>query len=138
MLKTTVIKLELISDTDKHLFIEKGLRGGISYICKGFSEPNQITKKNKFIKYLDENNLYSWKMSQQLPYCEFKWLKNADKFVINPVSENSSIEYILEVDLDYPDELRYLHNDYPLAPEKLAISYDTLSSYCKKLLINMK
>ena len=64
MLKTTGIKLELISDTDKHLFIEKGLRGGISYICKEFSEPNQITKKNKFIKYLDENNLYSWKMSQ--------------------------------------------------------------------------
>ena len=56
MLKTTGIKLELISDIEKHLFIEKGLRGGISYICKEFSEPNQITKENKFIRYLDENN----------------------------------------------------------------------------------
>ena len=41
MLKMTEIKLELISDIDKHLFIEKGLRGGISYICKRFSD--QIT-----------------------------------------------------------------------------------------------
>ena len=40
ILKITGIKLELISDIDKHLFIEKGLRGGISYICKRFSEAN--------------------------------------------------------------------------------------------------
>ena len=38
--------------------------------------------------------------------------------------------YILEVDLEIPDELHALHNDYPLAPEKLAISYDMLSNYC--------
>ena len=74
----------------------------------------------------------AWGMSQYLPHCEFKWLKNVDKFDVNSVSENNSIDYILEVDLEYPDELHYFHNDYPLAPEKLAISYDTLSNYCKK------
>ena len=41
--------------------------------------------------------------------------------------------YFLEVDLDYPDELHELHNDYPLAPEKLAVSNDMLSAYCKKI-----
>ena len=46
-------------------------------------------------------------MSQYLPYCEFKWLKNVDKFDVNSISENSSIDYILEVDLECPDELRY-------------------------------
>ena len=56
-------------------------------------------------------------------------MKNVDNFDLNSVSENSSIGYVLEVDLKYPDELHYLHNDYPLAPEKLAIPYDTLSDY---------
>ena len=43
------------------------------------------------------------------------------------------IEYLLESDLKYPDELHELHNDYPLAPEKLAVSSDMLSKYCKKI-----
>ena len=49
------------------------------------------------------------------------------------ISEKSSIVYILEVDLEYPDELHALHNDDPLAPEKLAIPYDVLSDYCKTI-----
>ena len=76
--------------------------------------------------YLDENNLYGWGMSENLLYCEFKWLKNIDKFDVNLISENSSIGYILEADLECSDELHYLRYDYSLAPEKLAISYDTL------------
>ena len=91
------------------------------------------TKDSKFIMYLDENNLYGWGMSQYLPYCEFKWLKNIDKFDVTSVSEDSSIDYVPKVNLEYPDELHYIHNDFPLAPEKLAISYDTLSNYCKQI-----
>ena len=49
------------------------------------------------------------------------------------VSEKSPIGYFLEVDLEYPDELHELHNDYPLAPEKRAVSSDMLSNYCKKI-----
>ena len=54
------------------------------------------------------------------------------------ISEKSLIGYFLEVDLKYHDELHELHNDYPLAPEKRAVSSDMLSKYCKKLLINMR
>ena len=72
-------------------------------------------------------------MSQYLPYRKFKWLKNVDKFDVSSFTKNFSIGYILEVDLEYPDELHYVHNYYPLAPEKLAISYDKLSNYCKKI-----
>ena len=49
------------------------------------------------------------------------------------INEKSDIGYVLEVDLEYPKELQELHNDYPLAPEKLAVSSDTLSKYCKSI-----
>ena len=49
------------------------------------------------------------------------------------ISEKSLIGYFLEVDLEYSDKLHELHNDYPLAPEKLAVSSDMLSKYCKKI-----
>ena len=82
--------------------------------------------------YLDMNNLYGWAMSEQLPYERFRWLKNLDKFYIMSVSEKSPIGLFLKVDLKYPSELQELDNDYPLAPEKRAISSDMLSKYCKK------
>ena len=49
------------------------------------------------------------------------------------ISEKSKIGYFLEVDLEYPDKLHKLHNDFPLASEKLAVSSDMLSKYCKKI-----
>ena len=57
-------------------------------------------------------------MSQYLPYSGFKWLnqKEIDRFNVESIEENSSIDYILEVDLEYPSELHDLHNDYLLAP----------------------
>ena len=72
-------------------------------------------------------------MSEYLHYEGFKWLKSIDGFDVMSISEKSPIGYFLEVDLEYPDKLHVLHNDYPLAPEKLAIPYDMLSDYCKKI-----
>ena len=72
-------------------------------------------------------------MNEYLPYGEFNWLQNVDKFDVMSINEKSDIGYILEVDLEYPKELHELHNDYPLAPEKLAVSSDMLSKYCKKI-----
>ena len=90
------------------------------------------TKENKFIMYLDANNLYGWAMSQYLPQSKFRWLKNVDNFDVNSTDENSPIGFILEVDLDYHDELHELHNGYPLASKKLAVHYDVFSNYCQK------
>ena len=70
MLKTTGVKLEKISDIDKYLFIEKGVRGGISYIAKRYAKANK--------PYLDMNNFYGWVLSSYLPYGGFKWLKNVE------------------------------------------------------------
>ena len=79
------------------------------------------------------NNLYGWVQSRYLTYGRFKWLKKADTFDVNSIMKRVDIGYILEVDLVYLDELHVLHNNYPLAPEKLAIPFDMLSDYCKKI-----
>ena len=79
MLKMTDIELELISDIAMHLFVEKEMRGGISYIDKRHSKANikymksyYVHEPGKFIMYLDANNLYRWAMSQYLPYGGFE------------------------------------------------------------------
>ena len=70
-------------------------------------------------------------MSSYLPYGGFKWLKYVDGFDVISISEKSPIGYILEVDLECPDDLHVSHNDYPLVPEKLAISYAFLQTIVK-------
>ena len=56
-----------------------------------------------------------------------------DNLDVNLISEKSPIGYVLEVDLEYPDELHVFYDNYPLAPEKLAIPYDMFSNYCQKI-----
>ena len=116
MLKMAGMRFEKIADIDMYLFIEKGWRGGISYIAKKYAKANSKYMKNfdpkkplKFITCLDRNNLYVWAMSSYLAYGRFKWLKNVDGFDVNSISEKSPIGYILEVDLEYPDELHLLY-----------------------------
>ena len=132
MLTTTDVKLEKIYDIDKYLFIEKGSRGGISYTAKRYAKANNkyindydSNKPSTFITYLDKNNLYGWSMSEYLPYEKFEWLENIDKFDVMSINEKNNIGHFLEVDLEYSDDLHELHN-YPLAPEKLAVSSDML------------
>ena len=75
MLKMTGVVLEKVSDLDKYMFFEQGMRGGVSYINKRYSK----TSKNKHILYLDMNNLYGCAMRQYLPISDIKWVKNIDK-----------------------------------------------------------
>ena len=113
MLKMTDIKLELMTDIDMFQFIEKGLRGGISYISNRYGKANNKYMKkydeklpSKYITYLYANNLYGWAMSQNLPTGEFKWLneKQIDKIDLAKYNENSKKGLILEVNLNYPKE----------------------------------
>ena len=142
MLKMTNIKLELMTDIDMFQFIEKGMRGGVSYIANRYGNANNKYMKeydekapSKYIMYLDANNLYGWAMSQYLPTGNFKWMTDKEISKINLVKyELDSKEIlILEVDLEYPKELHDLHNDYPIAPEKVNVSNIMLSAYCKKI-----
>jgi len=126
MLKVNKINLDLISDIDMQLFLENRMRGGISYIAHRHAKANNTYMQNhnpgeesSYLMYLDTNNLYGRAMSQPLPYRDFKW--------IDPE------KIILEVDLEYHEELHDLHNDYPLAPEKIVVTDDVLSDYCRNI-----
>ena len=124
MLKYTKIELDLISDPNMYQMIEReGIRGGISSIMKRYSKANHkylddydSQKPSQYITYLDANNLYGWAMSKPLPLKNFKWIEkdNLENWKEKPC--------ILEVDLEYPEELHDLHKVYPLAPERLLIN----------------
>ena len=142
MLKMTNIKLELMTDIDMFQFIEKGMHGGVSYIANRYGNANNKYMKeynektpSKYIMYLDANNLYGWAMSQYLPAGNFKWMtdKEISKIVLGKYKADSKKGLILEVDLEYPQELHDIHNDYPVAPEKVKVSNNMLSAYCKKI-----
>ena len=135
MLKITRIELELVSDIDMHLFIEKGVSKRYSKTNSKCMNCYDSSKESKYITYLDTNNLYGWAMSQYFPYSRFKWLnqKEISSSCLNSIDESIFTGYILEVDLGYPSELHELHNDCPLAPEKLEISQIMLSKYCPNI-----
>ena len=78
------------------------------------------------------NNLYEHAISQYLPYANFKWVKNINEIEqkLTKIKSNSSTRHILEVDLEYPKNLHYEHNDYLLAPEKTKKQKEWLSNYC--------
>ena len=118
ILKITGITLEKISDISIYIFIEKGLKRGISYICKRYSEANNKYMKNydpkkpsKYIEYLDKNNLCGWGMSGYLPYGGFKSLRSANTFDVNSISETSSIGYksILNILMNYTNCTMIVH-----------------------------
>ena len=142
MLKMTNIQLELMTDIDMFQFIEKGMRGGISYIANRYGKANNkyMSKydenmPSKYIMYLDANNLYGWAMSQYLPTGGFKWLtgKQINKINLAQYNEDSNKGLLIEVDLEYPKELHDLHNDYPLAAERVCVNNKMLSKYCKRI-----
>ena len=129
-LKMTNIDLELLSDPDMLLMFEKGIRGGISIISNRYGEANNKymgrgfnkNKPSKYLMYLDANNLYGCAMSMKLPTHGFKWLTDGEmeKLFNNQVVQVwEKTPCILEVDLEYPENLHDLHNDYPFCPERV-------------------
>ncbi|XP_043477531.1 uncharacterized protein LOC122508319 [Leptopilina heterotoma] len=125
MLKYTNIRLELLTDIDMVMFIERGIRGGVSQCTNRYAKANNRYVKNyneseetSYIMYFDANNLYGWAMVQSLPYGGFEWEENFDNDFDFNVSDDDPIGYILEVDLDYPDQLHDKHSDFPFCPER--------------------
>ena len=122
-LKIAKVRLELLTDYDILMMVEKGIRGGVSMISTRYGKANNPYMKDydpdkptKFISYLDANNLYGWAMSKPLPTDCFRFMNNEE------MKNWESMPCILEVDLEYPEKLHDLHNDYPLAPERVTVN----------------
>ena len=140
MLLKTNIELELINDCDMYQFFERGIRGGQSVIFKKYAKANNKylsdynpNEKSSYISYLDANNLYGVSMSCKLPYKDFEWVNGNDisiNDIMNYNEDTDNIAYVLEVDLEYPNELHDLHNDYPLACERHQPKGDNCSKLC--------
>ena len=133
-LKKTKVELELLTDCDVILMIEKGIRGGICQASHRYVKANNPYMKNydrniesSYIVYLDANNLYGWAMSQKLPVNDFKWIKKEElpKFIedfIKNYDENGNIGYVGEVGIDNRKELFNLHKDLPFLPESKEVN----------------
>ena len=130
MLKMTGVKLELICEGEIEMFqfFERQIRGGVASVFHRLSWANNKYMKDfdssqpsKFIVYLDANSLYPTAMMQPLPVGGFTWLEKERLKDWQKIVETEGIGCVLEVDLEYPEELHDLHNDFPLAPELLEV-----------------
>ena len=144
MLKKTGVELEQLTDPLMYEFFEKGKRGGISMISNRYSKANNTyipehfnpSELIKYIIYLDANNLYGWAMLNKQPYKNFKWVENCEKLTHESIKKMNALGddgMTLEVDLEYPTHLHDLHNDYPMAPEKMKVSPSMVSPFNRKL-----
>jgi len=137
MLKITGCELELPSSVEMVHFIERGIRGGVSFINTRYLKTSKRNPGEE-IHYIDANNLYGQAQTSNLPYNNFIWLsrkiyKNYDWLTIDTEGD---FGYILEVDLHYPKVLHKSHDNFPLAPENIQINFENLSPYSKKAFVN--
>ncbi|XP_073979962.1 uncharacterized protein [Rhodnius prolixus] len=146
MLKCTGVQLDLLTDYDQLLMVERGIRGGICQCSLRYGKADNAYlypdrdphKESSYIAYLDANNLYGWAMSNPLPYGDFEWVSDPDTLDWGNMQEDGPFGYIVEADIEYPAELHELHNDFPLLPEnrvppgqvnkKLTIYSETLTA----------
>ncbi|XP_070150992.1 uncharacterized protein [Polyergus mexicanus] len=125
MLKYTSVRFELLTDIDMVMFVERGIRGGLSQCSNRYARANNkylqsydSSEPSSYLMYFDINNLYGWAMCQSLPYENFRWVDNVTSVDLMSVTSDSPIGYILEVDLAYPSDLHDSHADLPFCPTR--------------------
>ena len=136
-LKHSEVELELITDIDMYLMVEKGIRGGISMISRRYAKANDprmgdeydASKPTTSLVYLDANSLYPTAMCESLPIDQFSMVDDPDTFDVTQVADDAEYGYIMEIDGYMPNDKHDLFNDYPLAPEKIHVTQDMLSPF---------
>lgn len=131
MLKITKSEIELPTDINIIHFLESAKRGGVSFINTRYLQCHENEKAE--IIYQDRNNLYGGAQMLKLPYSDFRWLneKEIEEFNLDRNFDGDT-GYFVECDLHYPKKLHKSHSNFPLAPEILEVSFENLSPYTKK------
>ena len=127
--KKTKVKLDLLTDIDMLLMVEKGIRGVICHPIYRYAKANNKYMKDfneneesLYLQYWDVNNLHGWAMPQKLPVNNFERIKDTSQFnedFIKNYNKESGEGYFFEVDFQYPEELNELHNNLLFLPERL-------------------
>lgn len=130
MLKITNCEIGLPTELSQIQFVEKSIRGGLCFINTRYANVADHNQTSKIV-YYDAVNLYGYSQTGLLPYNNFEWVTGNDlkNFDLSSVDTDGEEGYILEVDLLYPENLHYEHNDYPLAPYQGSVTYSDLSEY---------
>ena len=142
MKKRGLPPLDTLQDPGMYRFFEKAIRGGNSFVGMRHNVANHpdvegydSTQKIRQDIDLDANNLYGHSMVQKLPHSNFEWVHDPETLQwlasrSTQFWEEFETGATLEVDLHYPKELHDLHNDFPLAPEKMKVNESQVSNYC--------
>lgn len=121
MLKLTGVEIELITDINIFLWVEKTQRGGMCEVIKRravannkyLSDTYDPSKPDTYLTCFDVNSLYSTAMSSYLPIGGYEFIENFD---LN-TSPDEDFGYMLEVNLKYPIHLHKFFKDMPLFAE---------------------
>ena len=143
--------VQLLSDRRHLEMVENMMRGGTAFVfhSRFFKANNKVCpdfnpdQPSTYGFMIDANNLYGGVMqTEKLPVRNFELIEHIeDEVIVNQIlnmTEDSLIGFIMEVDLEYPEELHEDHQDYPLAPTKESVPQDWLSPYQTNLLEQMK
>ena len=135
------IIMDNMTDYDQYLFVEKAKRGGVTMISHRHAvADNKYIRKDEseretdsYILYLDANNLYGKAMSERLPIGDYQWddVLTVEQLMAFPVEGERGL--FVECDLEYPEHLHDLHNDYPMAVEKMLVRDGMLSPFAVAL-----
>ncbi|RLU19456.1 hypothetical protein DMN91_008013 [Ooceraea biroi] len=127
MLLHTGIEFELLTDVDMVLFVERGVRGGLSQCSHRYARANNRhapfydpSEPSTYLMYYDVNNLYGWAMCQPFPSARFRWVEDIATLNLSMIPSDSPTGYIFEVDLEYPRHLHNAYSDLPFCPTREA------------------
>ena len=131
-LKYTNIKLQTLQDKEMILLLENGILVGVSGVM---GDRYVKSDDNKNIVYVDANNLYGFGMSQHLPYDNI--IFEAENICLEEIlntPDDNDIGYFLEVDLEYPYNIRQKTKYFPFCPENKTVSKDDFGPYMKSIM----